>query len=211
MDGVFLFNKPIAWTSHDLVDAARRRFGTRRVGHAGTLDPMATGLMILLVGKATSRSSEFMGMDKTYRGSIRLGVQTDSWDADGKILEEKAVGELFESRIKEVFSEFEGEVSLTPPIFSAIRHGGKKAYALARRNEPVALQARKSKIYEFKLEAWEAPEIYFELSCSKGTYVRSVANVIGQKLGCGASLSSLVRTRIGNFYLKDAQSLEDFR
>ncbi len=208
MDGILLLNKPICWTSHDLVDAVRQRLKMRRVGHAGTLDPMATGLMILLLGADTKRSSEFMGMDKSYRGSIRLGVQTDSWDMDGRLLGEKPADFVLEKTLQEIFQTCCGEQMMMPPSFSAVKQSGKKAYEMARRGEAVALEPRAVKIHQFKIEAYDPPEIYFELSCSKGTYVRSLANLIGEKLGCGAALSSLVRTRIGDYHLKDARPLE---
>lgn len=208
MDGILLLNKPSAWTSHDLVDAVRRRMGQRAVGHAGTLDPMATGLMILLLGKATKRSSDFIGLDKDYRGSIRLGVTTDSWDLDGRVLEEKAVPALTEDRLRALFSGMTGERSWMPPAFSALKRKGRKAYELARRGETVTVEPRASRIDRLELEAFDTPEVYFSMTCSKGTYVRSVAQELGVRLGCGAALSSLVRTRIGNFHLEQAASLE---
>jgi tRNA pseudouridine55 synthase len=208
MDGILLLNKPIAWTSHDLVDEVRRRLKTRRVGHTGTLDPMATGLMILLVGKETKRASEFMGMDKSYRGSFRLGVRTDTWDLDGRVLEESPSDLVSTEELETIFSGFYGEQEMTPPIFSALRRNGQKAYALARRGQPVVMEPRSVMIHAFKIEAFDPPEVYFYLSCSKGTYVRSLGHLIGEKLGCGATLSSLIRIRIGDYYLKDAQSLE---
>jgi len=208
MDGILLLNKPIAWTSHDLVDEVRRRLKMKRVGHAGTLDPMATGLMILLLGKNTKRSSEFMGMDKSYRGSFRLGVRTDSWDLDGKLVEERSADHVSGSELETIFREFHGEQGMIPPVFSAVKRSGQKSYVLARRGQAVTLEPRTVKVHEFKIEAYEPPEVYFELSCSKGTYVRSLCHLVGEKLGCGAAISSLVRTRIGGYHLKDARTLE---
>ena len=209
MDGVLLLDKPVSWTSHDLVDAVRRKTGQRSVGHAGTLDPMATGLMILLLGKATKRSSEFMGLDKSYRGSIRQGVVSDTWDLEGRILEERPVPELGEAVLSELFSQMTGERSLVPPAFSAIKRGGQKAYAAARRGEAVAIEPRPMHLYRFVLDGYEAPEAYFSVDCSKGTYVRSIAFEVGERLGCGAALSSLVRTRIGSLLLSDAWKFEE--
>lgn len=209
MSDFLLLDKPISWTSHDLVDALRRKLQIKRIGHAGTLDPMATGLMIMLIDKGTSRSQEFMGMDKTYRGSFRLGVTTDSWDLDSKIIEEKSIGDVSKTQIETIFSSMMGEILLNPPIFSAIRQGGQRAYTLARSNQPVVLEPRKMRIDEFQLEAFDFPEIYFKVSCSKGTYIRSLAHTVGEKLGCGATLSSLVRTRIGDLYLRDARQLQE--
>ena len=210
MDGLLLLDKPITWTSHDLVEAVRRKTELRAVGHAGTLDPMATGLMVLLLGKATKRSAELTGLDKTYRGSIRLGMTTDSWDMDGKVVEEKAVPPVELRAIKEIMETFTGEQNLEPPSFSAIKRGGKRAHFLARRGDVVVMEPRAMRIDRFELEAFESPEIYFAMDCSKGTYVRSLAQALGVKLGCGAVLSSLVRTRIGTFRLEQALDINSF-
>ncbi len=210
MEGLLLLDKPIAWTSHDLVDAVRHKTGLRAVGHAGTLDPMATGLMILLLGKATKRSAELTGHDKSYRGTIRLGVVTDSWDLEGKILDEKPVPALDEKKLKQEMDTLTGKQHLDPPIFSAIKRGGVRAHALARSGEAVEMEPRLMRIDRFELEAFESPEVYFAMDCSKGTYVRSLAYTLGAKLGCGATLSSLVRTRIGDFLLSDALDHETF-
>lgn len=208
MDGILLLNKPIVWTSHDLVDALRRKTGQRAIGHAGTLDPMATGLMILLLGKATKRSAEFSGLDKSYKGSVRLGIETDSWDLDGKIVREREVPALTEREIESLFEEFKGERLFSPPSFSAVKRGGRKSYELARRGEMLAVEPRSMRIDRLELLAYDEPEIYFDLDCSKGTYVRSIAHEMGSRLGCGATLSSLLRTRIGDFRLEKAWSAE---
>ena len=210
MDGVLLFDKSIRWTSHDLVDAVRRKTGQRAVGHAGTLDPLATGLMILLLGKATKRSAEFSGFDKSYRGSIRLGLTTDSWDLDGKVLDVKLVPDLSRKDIEAVFSGIRKEKALPPPVFSAIKKGGQKAYAAARRGESVQIEPRAMTLRRLDVDAYDPPEIYFSVDCSKGTYVRSIAQETGKRVGCGAALSSLVRTRIGERKLEDAWSWEKF-
>ena len=210
MDGIYLLDKPIAWTSHDLVDAVRRKTGQRAVGHAGTLDPMATGLMILLLGKATKRSVEFSGLDKSYRGSIRLGVRTDSWDLEGRVLEERPVPELAARTLSEVFGQMTGERLLLPPIFSAIKRGGQRAHAVARRGEVLEMEPRPMNIYQLVLDAYDAPEVYFSVDCSKGTYVRSLAYDLGERLGCGGTLSSLVRTRIGDLRLDQAIGFNEF-
>lgn len=211
MDGILLLNKPIAWTSHDLVDAVRRKIGQRAVGHAGTLDPMATGLMILLLGKSTKRSAEFMGHDKSYRGSIRLGTVTDSWDLDGKVLDVRPVPELRPQEITDVFEAIAQERSLMPPAFSAIKTGGRKAYQAARAGESVVVASRAVTIHRLEMDAYDPPEIYFTVDCSKGTYVRSIAHETGLRLGCGAALSSLVRTRIGDMALSDALTIDRFQ
>jgi tRNA pseudouridine55 synthase len=198
----------MGWTSHDVVDAVRRRLGQRAVGHAGTLDPMATGLLILLLGKSTKRSGSFSGLDKSYRGSFRLGLRTDSWDLEGKILEERAVPDLTEEALRRAFQALVGEQMLPTPAFSAVKLSGKKAYALARRGEAMDMPPRPMRIARLELTAFETPEAHFELDCSKGTYVRSIAHVIGERLACGATLSSLVRTRIGDFRLEQAAALD---
>ncbi len=211
MDGILLLNKPIAWTSHDLVDAVRRKTGLRAVGHAGTLDPMATGLMVLLLGKATKRSAELTGLDKTYRGSIRLGVTTDSWDMDGKMLGQQTVPDMDESRLQEIFAQLTGPQLLPPPIFSAVKLAGRRAHAIARSGEVVEMEPRPMRINRFELEAIETPEVYFAMDCSKGTYVRTIAHTLGARLGCGAALSSLVRTRIGELRLEEAMDHASFQ
>ena len=209
MDGLLLLNKPVAWTSHDVVDAVRRRIGQRAVGHAGTLDPMATGLLLVLLGKATKRFPEFSGLDKGYRGSFRLGLATDSWDLEGKILEEKPVPALSERALQQAFGELVGERPLPTPVFSAVKRSGRKSYVLARRGEVVEVAPRPMHVLRLELAAFETPEVYFDLDCSKGTYVRSIAHVLGERLGCGAALSSLVRTRIGPFRLEQAVEIEN--
>jgi tRNA pseudouridine55 synthase len=210
VDGVLLLDKPPAWTSHDLVDAVRRKIGQKSVGHAGTLDPMATGLMILLLGKATKRSAEFTGLDKSYRGSIRLGVVTDSWDLDGRVLEEKPA-EVSEKDIREAVLALSSQSVFLPPSFSAIKIGGRKAYAMARRGETVKCEPRPMTLHRFVIDGYEAPEIYFTIDCSKGTYIRSVAHALGERLGCGAALSSLVRTRVGEFRLENALPFDELK
>ena len=210
MDGLLLLDKPKQWTSHDLVDLVRRKTGLQAVGHAGTLDPMATGLMILLLGKATKRSIEFTGLDKSYRGSIRLGTVTDSWDLEGKIVGEKPVPELSVSEIQKELDSLLGQQNFVPPAFSAIKKNGVRSHARARRGEIVVSEPRPMRIDRLTLERFETPEVYFDMDCSKGTYVRSIAFVLGEKLGCGAVLSSLVRTRIGSFKLAEAMDEETF-
>lgn len=204
MDGILLFNKPILWTSHDAVDYARRRLGQRSVGHAGTLDPLATGLLVLLVGSATKRSNELSGLDKDYAGTIRLGVTTETQDMEGRIVSESPVDSVLESRVREVFGALTGPLEQAPPAYSAIKKDGRKLYEWARKGVAVAPEPRKVTVARFELLGYDEPEARFELTCSKGTYVRSLAEETGRRLGCGAALSSLVRTRIGPYSLADA-------
>lgn len=208
MDGLFFFNKPILWTSHDAVDFVRRVSGQRAVGHAGTLDPMATGLLVLLLGKATKRSDEFLGMDKSYEGTILFGVDTDSHDLDGKILTQKDVS-LTAEAVRGAFASLTGDILQVPPAFSALKKDGKKLYEYARKGEEVEIKKRPVRVDEFRLNYFQDGEAGFMLSCSKGTYVRSLARDAGTALGTVACLSSLVRTRIGPFGLDRALTRED--
>ncbi len=211
MDGLLLFDKPKGWTSHDAVDFFRSRLGVKKVGHAGTLDPAATGLLLMLIGSWTKKSVELTGLDKEYTGSIRLGVETDSQDLEGKIVRQSQVGEYSQDLIREKLKSFEGDLTFIPPIFSAIKVGGKRAHALARSGQAVTMEPRQVKIDSLELVRYEKPEVFFRLKCSKGTYVRSIAALLGEKLGCGGTLSSLIRTKIGAFDLKDALKEEDVR
>ncbi len=210
MNGILLVDKPILWTSHDVVDFVRRRIGQKRVGHAGTLDPMATGLLVLLVGTATKQSEQLSGMDKDYRGSLRLGIVTDTWDLEGKILSEKSLESVSGEQIKKIFSEMQGVQAITPPSYSALRKDGRRYYELARQGVMLKPPIREITVSEFRLEDFRPPEVYFFLSCSKGTYVRSLCQLVGEKLGCGAVLSSLVRTRIGYWRLSAALKVSAF-
>ena len=187
----------------------RRKTGQKAVGHAGTLDPLATGLLILLLGKWTKRANEFLGMDKSYEGTMSLGVETNSYDLDGKICSVKELRGITAEMIADVFVSFTGTILQTPPIFSALKKDGKKMYELARKGEAVIAQPREVRVSELTLNYLFEDEAAFTLSCSKGTYVRSLAFDLGRKLGCGACLSSLVRTRIGNFRLSGALTQEE--
>ncbi len=211
MDGVLLFDKPKGWTSHDLVDAVRRHLAEKKVGHAGTLDPLATGLMILLIGKATRSAERFSGMDKGYGGSFRLGVNTDTWDLEGRVLSELSTSSITAPQVEAVFGTLTGDQALLPPAFSAVKKNGQRAYALARKGVAVEMSPRPMTIASFILERFAPPEVFFHVECSKGTYVRSLANETGLRLGCGATLSSLVRTRIGPYALKDAWAFDAFK
>jgi tRNA pseudouridine55 synthase len=204
VNGILLVDKPILWTSHDVVDFVRRSVGQRRVGHAGTLDPMATGLLVLLLGDATKRSGECSGLDKDYRGSMCLGIETDTWDLEGRILSEKSPELVDVKEVEKIFSGLHGAQSIVPPSYSALRKNGKRFYELARLGVMLEPPPRDITVSVFRLEDFVMPEVYFFLSCSKGTYVRSLCKIVGEKLGCGAVLSSLVRTRIGPWHLSEA-------
>ena len=206
--GIILVNKPKGMTSHDVVDFARNRLGIRKIGHAGTLDPMATGLLILLVGKATKLSSRFAELDKEYEATLHLGVRTDTGDAEGKIIEERPVA-VSEKEIYEAFSRFIGEIEQVPPMISAIRYKGRRLYELARKGITIPRSPRKVKIYRLEVNHIDLPEVSFTVACSKGTYIRKLCEDIGELLGCGAYQSRLHRLRIGSFSVKEAIELEE--
>jgi len=210
LEGVLLVDKPEGMTSHDVVDRVRHKLKMKRIGHAGTLDPNATGLLIILVGKATKLSQFLMGLDKTYEGVITLGVETTTQDVEGEIVAEKPVPELSEDQVKEFMKEFVGDQYQTPPMFSAKKLDGVPLYKLARKGKTVEREPRFIHVASFKLDKWESPDIEFTLSCSKGTYVRTVANDLGGKIGCGAYLKELRRTDIERFRIEDSIELESF-
>lgn len=207
-DGVLLVDKPAAWTSHDVVAKVRAHFGFKKVGHCGTLDPMATGLLVLVLGRATRLSEKLTSDDKTYEGTILLGVTTNTEDADGEVIETKPVPPLTEADLLAVFQKFKGDIYQTPPMVSAIKHQGSPLYKLARKGIEVEREPRLVHIYDLRILATELPRINFRLDCSKGTYVRTLAADIGRQLGCGAHLSGLRRTAAGSFKLEQAHTLE---
>jgi tRNA pseudouridine55 synthase len=203
-DGILLVDKPAGMTSHDIVDLIRRNFGIKKAGHAGTLDPAATGLLVILTGKATKLSSKFTSGDKEYEAVIMLGKKTDSGDIEGKVLAEADCAHLTSEKIHEVFKGFEGETGQVPPMFSAIQIKGKRLYRLARKGEEVPREPRKINIKELRITNIELPRVYFTVKCSKGTYIRKLCDDIGDILGCGGYLSGLRRTASGEFILKDS-------
>ena len=209
-EGVLLIDKPEGMTSHDVVDRVRHKLKMKRVGHAGTLDPRATGLMIILVGKATKLSQHLMGLDKTYEGIITFGVKTTTQDAEGELVEEKEVPELDEDKLTEYMKEFIGDQYQVPPMFSAKKKDGVPLYKLARKGKTVEREPRFIHVSAFKLDGWKSPDLEFTLSCSKGTYVRTIANDLGDKIGCGGYLKELRRTDIERFRIEDSIELENF-
>ena len=210
-DGILLVDKPAGMTSHDIVDLIRRNFGIKKAGHAGTLDPAATGLLVILTGKATKLSSKFMAGDKEYEAVITLGKKTDSGDIEGKVLAEADCAHLTAEKIREVFKGFEGETEQVPPMFSAIQIKGKRLYRLARKGEEVPREPRKIHIKELTINKIELPCVHFTVRCSKGTYIRKLCDDIGDKLGCGSYLSGLRRTASGEFILKDSIDIEGLK
>ena len=206
--GILLVDKPKGPTSHDMVDFVRQRFHIRSVGHCGTLDPMATGLLILLLGKATKLSQRFMSEDKEYQGTLTLGIATDSQDAEGKVVAKKDVPSFTENEIRVAFESFKGDFFQTPPMLSAKKIGGIPLYKLARQNKEIERKPRLIHIYHIHIHRIELPEIDFKLLCTKGTYVRTLCHDLGEKLGCGGHLSRLRRTASGQFHVEKAYNPE---
>ena len=205
---VLLINKPLRWTSFDVVNKLRFKLKIKKIGHAGTLDPLATGLLIICVGKMTKRIEEFMGLEKEYTGKFVLGKTTPSHDLETEVNDEKDISQLAEGIIREKVKPFIGTVSQLPPLHSAIRIGGKRAYEFARKGRDVQLNPRDVQIHEFEITSIDLPEVSFRIVCSKGTYIRSIARDFGNALGVGAYLSALCRTRIGTFKLTDALDVD---
>ncbi len=207
---VLLINKPYDWTSFDVVRKIRNLIKIKKIGHAGTLDPLATGLLILCTGKFTKRINEYMAREKEYTGTIVLGATTPTYDLESIPENFKDISEITGEKIAEVTKLFTGDIMQTPPIFSAIKKDGKRAYELARRGQDIELSPRPITVSEFST-TYNAPEVHFKLVCSTGTYIRNLAHDLGQALGCGGHLSVLTRTRIGEFELKDAITIEEFQ
>lgn len=213
---LLLFDKPLEWTSFQLVNKVRwlikRNFGIKKikVGHAGTLDPLATGLLIICTGRNTKKISEFMGLEKEYTGSFTLGATTPSYDLETEIDHVFPAEHISEENIQEAAREFIGEIEQYPPVFSALKKEGKRLYEYARNNEEVKIDSRKVFISEFEITKIEMPKVYFRVVCSKGTYIRSLAHDFGKSLGSGAHLSALRRTRIGEFTVENAIELDSF-
>ena len=209
-EGILLVDKPSGITSHDIVDRLRRKLKMKKIGHAGTLDPLATGLMIMLIGKATKVSQFLISLDKAYEGTFKLGVETDSQDSDGEVVETKDFPEnLSEEIIGDAMKEFLGDQYQTPPMFSAKKINGVPLYKMARKGKTVEREPRVIRINELSLQGWDSPEGRFFMDCSKGTYVRTVFHDLGQKLDCGGHLTSLRRTKINDFSIEGVPTLEE--
>ena len=206
--GVLNINKPGGMTSHDVVDVVRRLLKMRRVGHTGTLDPRATGVLPLCIGRATRIAQFLTQADKEYLITMRLGITTDTLDADGKVLSETDRVDVDPDRLREVLESFVGEIQQVPPLFSAKKHHGERLYRLARRGETVERQPVAVRIHDLTLLGCDVPFVRFKVSCSKGTYARTLCDDIGRVLGCGAHLYALTRVRSGRFLLDDALTLE---
>lgn len=209
VEGVLLVDKPTGMTSHDVVYRLRRKFQIQRIGHAGTLDPMATGLLIMLIGKATKISQYLISLDKVYEGEITLGTTTNTQDAEGEVMESRPVPSLTEAQVRDAMKGFLGDQYQTPPMFSAVKIGGVPLYKKAREGEEVEREPRFIRVSAFDLLGFASPKIQFRLACTKGTYVRVIASDLGEKIGCGAHLSALRRTGSGQFTIGQCLPLAD--
>ncbi|MGC1374717.1 MAG: tRNA pseudouridine(55) synthase TruB [Anaerolineales bacterium] len=208
ISGVLVVDKPVGMTSHDVVQAIRMGTGIRRAGHTGTLDPRASGVLVILVGPAVRLSEYVSASDKRYQAVIRLGASTDTYDADGRFTQQaNAPVNVTEQQFEETLKQFIGEIEQTPPPYSAVKVQGRRAYDMARQGEEVDLAPRKITVHHLEVLEWAPPEVVVDVHCSSGTYVRSLANDMGNALGCGAYLIGLRRTKSGRFSLRDATPL----
>lgn len=208
ISGALVIDKPIGMTSHDVVNAVRFGTGIRRAGHTGTLDPRASGVLVILVGPAVRLSEYVSASDKRYQAIIRMGASTDTFDADGRFTRQlQPALNVTEQQFEDALKNFVGEIEQTPPPYSAVKVRGRRAYDMARRGEPVALPPRKINVYHLEVLEWAPPEVVVDVHCSSGTYVRSLANDLGESLGTGAYLVGLRRTKSGRFSLRDATPL----
>jgi len=211
LNGILLVNKPAGITSHDVVDFIRRRFGVKKVGHGGTLDPLATGLLIIIIGKATKLSQNIIGLDKTYFAEMTLGFSTTTGDLAGEVVdkaEDEGYLKLSKAQIEDAADSFIGETEQVPPMYSAVKYRGKRLYKLARLGIQVPREPRKVKIYELEIKDINLPRIVFNTRCSRGLYIRQLCIDFGLKLGYPAHLSKMVRTSIGGFKIEDAFNLD---
>jgi len=209
LDGALLVDKPAGPTSHDIVDTIRRHFRLEKVGHCGTLDPAATGLLIIVLGRGTKLSEKLMSSDKVYEGQAKFGETTDSFDADGEIVATAPVPPLTLDQVNEEAAKFTGDLMQLPPMVSAVKVGGVPLYKLARKGKEVERKERLVHIYTYRFIRYEEPFGTFRVACTKGTYVRSLVHDLGQRLGCGAHLRNLRRVDSGKFSVNDATSFED--
>lgn len=207
LDGALAVDKPSGWTSHDVVAKIRGHFRLEKVGHCGTLDPMATGLLLLVLGQATRQSERLMGSDKRYEGSMRLGETTDSHDADGELQESRLLPLLTLEDLNQEAKSFIGDIHQVPPMVSAIKVKGVALHKLARQGKSVERKPRLIHVYRFDITEYEEPFAFFDIICTKGTYVRVLAHDLGEKLGCGVHLTRLRRLASGGFHVEDASDL----
>lgn len=207
-DRVLLLNKPLDWTSFDVVSKLKRILKMKKIGHAGTLDPLATGLLIICTGKMTKQIEQYQHQEKEYTGSFIIGRSTASFDLETEVVETGDISTITHQQILAAAAALTGKIQQTPPLYSAIWVNGKRAYDIARKGKEVELKSREVEVSTFEITSVELPEVKFRIVCSKGTYIRSIARDFGNLLGVGAYLAQLTRTRIGNFQLRDATTLE---
>jgi len=211
ISGVLVIDKPTGMTSHDVVNIVRRGTGIRRAGHTGTLDPRASGVLVILVGPAVRLSEYISASDKRYQAIIRMGSATDTYDAEGAFTREEVPVDVTEEQFEAELKKFEGEVEQTPPAYSAVKVNGRKAYEMARKGEEVELEPRMIQVHHLEVLEWATPEVVVDVHCSSGTYIRSLANDLGEVLGCGAYLVGLRRTKNGRFSLRDSVPLRKLK
>jgi len=215
MNGILNIFKPKGISSHQAVKEVRNILNISKAGHTGTLDPAASGVLLICIGQATKIAEFLVGMKKHYQGEMILGISTDSQDSEGKIIQKREVGtDIDEKRIKDIFQKYEGTISQIPPMFSAAHYKGERLYRLARKGIEVKRNPKKVKIYQLNLINFNQkvnPIVKFEVICSKGTYIRTLCNDIGDELGCGAYLSNLVRKKVGNFCIEDSLNLKELK
>jgi len=209
LEGILNINKPGGITSHDVVSFVRRKFNMKQVGHAGTLDPLATGVLIILLGKSTKLFDQFVAFDKGYRANLKLGLKTTTADIMGTTIEEKSFEGIDQQKVESVFKKFTGDIEQVPPMVSAVKHKGERLYKIAWKGVQVERVARKVRINELRVLNFNSPSVEFFMDCSKGTYVRQLAEDVGDVLGCGACISQIERTRVGHFDIKDSVTLEE--
>jgi tRNA pseudouridine55 synthase len=209
LDGAILIDKPAGPTSHDVVDAIRDEFKIKKVGHCGTLDPNATGLLVIVLGRGTKLSEKLMSSDKVYEGTVKFGETRDSYDADGEVVSSLPVPPLTLEELNRLAAEFVGDLMQMPPMVSAVKKDGVPLYKLARKGMEVERKARLVHVYNFKFNDYQEPIGQFKVACTKGTYVRSLAHELGQKVGCGAYLANLRRVVAGKFNVADATEFEE--
>lgn len=209
MDGFLIINKEPFMTSFDVVHRIRKKFGLKKVGHAGTLDPQATGVLVLAVGKATKAISRYEKSDKEYLAKMTLGLRTDTQDSTGTVIEQLTCDQVTEDQVKNALMSFVGEIDQVPPMVSALKHKGKPLYKYARKGIEIERKSRRVTIFSITEIRFALPDIYFKVKCSKGTYIRTLCDDVGQKLGCGAVLSGLERTAVGPFSLADSVKCDE--
>ncbi len=207
---IILIDKPLNWTSFDVVAKIRNAVSVKKVGHAGTLDPMATGLLIICTGKKTKEILTFQDLEKTYTGSILLGKKSKSMDLETELIGDEDISSITDEDIYRVREKFVGNILQVPPMYSAIKHKGKSLYNIARKGRTIELKPREVVVSKFDILEINKPNVSFEITCSKGTYIRSIANDFGERLGCGGVLNLLRRTAIGGYSVEDALNIDEF-